>query len=45
MWVMQNLISVPSEIVLVSVLERCTACAKYTVGSKIILDAVDGTPR
>jgi hypothetical protein len=25
--------------------DRCTVCAKYTIGSKIILDAPDGTPR
>ena len=24
---------------------RCTVCAKCTIGSKIILDAPDGTPR
>jgi hypothetical protein len=25
--------------------DRCTVCAKYTIASKIILDAQDGTPR
>jgi hypothetical protein len=25
--------------------ERCTVCAKRTIGSEIILDAPDGTPR
>ena len=29
----------------VSVQDRCTVCAKRTIGSKIILDAPDGTPR
>jgi hypothetical protein len=24
---------------------RCTVCAKHTIGSEIILDAPDGTPR
>jgi hypothetical protein len=44
-WVMSNLISVHLEIVLVSVQDRCTVCAKYTVGSEIILDTLDNTPR
>ena len=25
--------------------DRCTVCAKCTIGSEIILDAPDGTPR
>ena len=25
--------------------DRCTVCAKHTIGSEIILDAPDGTPR
>ena len=29
----------------VSVQDRCTDCAKCTIGSKIILDAPNGTPR
>jgi hypothetical protein len=33
------------ETVLVSVRDRCTVCTKYTIGSEIILDAIDGTPR
>jgi hypothetical protein len=44
MWVMWNLILVHLEIVLVSVLDRCTVCAKHTVGSEIVLDAPDSTP-
>jgi hypothetical protein len=30
-------------VVLVSVQNRCTVCAEHTTGSKIILDAHDGT--
>jgi hypothetical protein len=30
---------------LVLVQDRCTVYAKYTIGSEIILDAPDGTPR
>jgi hypothetical protein len=30
---------------LLSVQDRCTVCAKRTIGSEIILDAPDGTPR
>jgi hypothetical protein len=45
MWVMWNLVSVCSEIVLVSVQDRCTVCTKCTIGSEIILDAPDGTPK
>ena len=28
-----------------SVQDRCTICAKHNIGSEIILDAPDGTPR
>jgi hypothetical protein len=34
MWVMWNLVSVRLEIVLVSVQDRCTVCAKRTIDSK-----------
>jgi hypothetical protein len=44
-WVMWNIILVNLEIVLVSVQDRCMVCAKYTVGSEIVLDAPDSTPR
>jgi hypothetical protein len=44
-WVMWNLVSVHFEIVLVSVQYRCTVCAEHTIGSEIILDAHDDTPR
>ena len=33
------------EMVLVLVQDRCTVCAKHTIGSDIILDASDGTTR
>jgi hypothetical protein len=29
----------------VSVQDRCMVCAKSTIGTEIILDAPDGTPR
>jgi phosphosulfolactate phosphohydrolase-like enzyme len=31
--------------VLVSVHDRCTVCAKRIMGSEIILDTTNGTPR
>ena len=33
------------EIVLVSVQDRCKVCAKCTIGSEIVLNTPDGTPR
>jgi hypothetical protein len=33
------------EIVLILTQDRCTVCAKHTIGSYIVLDAPDGTPR
>jgi hypothetical protein len=33
------------EIVLILMQDRCTLCAERTIGSKIILDASDATPR
>jgi hypothetical protein len=33
------------EMVLVLVQDRCTVCAKYTIGSEIVLDTPDCTPR
>jgi hypothetical protein len=44
-WVMWNLVSVHLEMLLVSVQDRCTVCAKRTIGSEIILDAPNGTHR
>ena len=40
-----NLVTVRSEIVLVLVQDRCMICAERTIGTEIILDAPDGTPR
>jgi hypothetical protein len=42
---MGTLLLVHLKIVLLSVQDRYTICAKHTVGSKIILGAPDGTPR
>ena len=33
------------EIVLTKTQDRCTVCAESTIGSEIVLDAPDGTPR
>ena len=44
-WVMWNLISICLEKVLVLVQDRCTVCVVRTMGSEIVLDAPDGTPR
>ena len=43
--VLSILISIWLDMVLVSVQDRCTVYAKHTIGSEIILDAPDGTPR
>jgi hypothetical protein len=40
---MWNLVSVCLEPVLVSVQDRCTVCAKRTIGLEIVLDAPNGT--
>jgi hypothetical protein len=40
-----NLILVHLEIVLILTQDRCTVCAKHTIGSEIILITPDGTPR
>ena len=37
--------SVCLDMVLVLVQERCTVCAKPTIGLDILLDASNGTPR
>jgi hypothetical protein len=42
---MANLVSVSLERVLVSVQDRCKVCSECTVGSVIILDETNGTPR
>jgi hypothetical protein len=45
MWVLLNLILVRLDTVLLSVQDRCMVCAKRAIGSEIIFDAPDGTPR
>jgi hypothetical protein len=40
-----KLVSFILEIVLILTQDRCTVCAKRTIGSEIVLDALDGTPR
>jgi hypothetical protein len=45
MWNKWSLVLVHLETVLVSVQDRCTVCAKHTVGLEIISDALDSTPR
>ena len=37
--------SVRLEMELVLMEDRCTVCAKRTIGSDIVLDVPDGTPR
>jgi hypothetical protein len=44
-WVVRNLILVHLEILYVSVQDRRMVCAKHLMGSEIILDTPDGTPR
>jgi hypothetical protein len=44
-WFMSNLVLVHLESVLVLVQDRCTVNAKRTIGSEIILETRDGTPR
>jgi hypothetical protein len=39
------LASVCLEVVLILMQDMCTFCAECTMGSEIILDAPDGTPR
>ena len=41
----EYLISVNLEIVLILMQDRCLVCAERTMGSEIVLDAPDGTPR
>jgi hypothetical protein len=43
-WVLWNLLVFHLEIVSVSMQDRCTVCAKHTIGSEVILDTSDGTP-
>jgi hypothetical protein len=39
------LVLVCLEIELILMQDRCTVCVKCTIGSEIVLDAPDGTPR
>jgi hypothetical protein len=39
------LVLVCFEIVLILMQDWCTVCVQRTIGSEIILDALDGTPR
>jgi hypothetical protein len=43
--VMWNIVSVCLEVVLLLTQDGCTVCTKSTIGSEIILNAPDGTPR
>jgi hypothetical protein len=43
-WVKWKVISVRLEILLISMHDRCMVCAECTIGSKIILGVIDGTP-
>jgi hypothetical protein len=45
MRVMWNVVLVHLEIVLILTQDWYTVCAESTIGSEIILDAPDGTPR
>ena len=40
-----KLVSVRLEIVLILTQDRCMVCAERTIGSEIVLDAPDGSPR
>ena len=40
-----KLVLVCSQLVLIFTQDRGTVCAEHTIGSEIILDAPDGTPR
>jgi hypothetical protein len=42
---MWNLVLVRLKVELASVQDRCMVCIKRTIGSEIILDAPDSTPR
>jgi hypothetical protein len=44
-WVLAIFVLVYLKMVLVSVQDRCTVCAKHAIGLGIILDEIDGTPR
>ena len=39
------LVSVRLEIVLILTQDRCMVCAEHIIGSEIVMDTPDGTPR
>ena len=41
----EYLVSVCLDIVLILTQYKCAVCAERTIGSEIVLDAPDGTPR
>jgi hypothetical protein len=43
--ILKHDVSVHLDMVLVPVQDRCTVCAKSTIGLEIVLDKADGTPR
>jgi hypothetical protein len=43
--VMWNLVSIHLETAVLSTQDRCTVCAKGTIGTEIVLGAPDGSPR
>jgi len=45
MWIKWKLVSVHLEIWLIFKQDKCMFCAERSIGSEIILDAPDGTPR
>jgi hypothetical protein len=44
MWLMWSLVLVRLVTMSVSEQDRCTVCANCTIGSEIVLDALDGNP-
>jgi len=40
-----KLVSILSDIVLILTQDRCTVCVERTIGSDIVLDTLNGTPR
>jgi hypothetical protein len=42
---MSNVVSVYLDMAFLSVQDRCTVCAKRTIGSELVLDTHDGSPR
>jgi hypothetical protein len=45
MWLRWMLDLVNLEIVVILMQDWCTICAEHTIGSEIVLDALDGTTR